>query len=115
MNYNKISEKQETEQIPDNKETNAAMSEVTVTSIKDEPDTIQSTEEVNENQTAFVINCGLLNIRTLADKDSEIVCTVKKGTRLIIGGTVDGWTEVYDKSGLELEGYVITDYIKIEE
>jgi uncharacterized protein YgiM (DUF1202 family) len=68
--------------------------------------------ENQEQKNAIVSNCTGLNIRKEPTVNSEVACIVYKGTKLIIGETKDGWVEVYNKQGTEIEGYVMMEYIK---
>lgn len=96
-NYNKIAEKSEQPQTYTNKQV-------------EEP-TKPKTEETKPRK-AIVFNCHALNIRKEPVINAQVECVVNAGIKLTIGETANGWTEVYNKQGTEIEGYVMEQYIK---
>lgn len=84
------------------------MDEVTVTAVEKE-----EVENVTEIKTAKIANCLKLNLRELPDKDSEVICILTEKATLKVGRELDGWTEVYNKKGSKIEGYVMTEFIQI--
>ena len=69
----------------------------------------------NKPKKATVVKCENLNIRIKPSLNAGIICVVSENTSLYVGEVKDGWIEVYDKPGLELEGYVMSDYVEVTE
>lgn len=62
-----------------------------------------------------VTNCVELNVRKSASRDSGIICTIKKGERVVISPIHDveiddGWAHIQLKDGTY--GYVMGEFIK---
>lgn len=84
----------------------------------EELDDTEGIEEIGaavEPKFGIVSNCVKLNIRTEPNIESEILCMVDAGARLMIdpANSNDGWFNVYTNAGIE--GYCMKEYVEIEE
>lgn len=73
-------------------------------------------EEMEDILPAVVTGCSKLNLRKEASKESDVVCTLAKGTEVTIDITesTEEFFKVYAVSGETLvEGYCIKDFISI--
>ena len=82
----------------------------------EEPDE-RSTENGNEvSATTFGVthNCTTLNVRESADKDSESLCVVKSGTKLMVdlSKSTDDWYHVYTPEGAE--GFCMKKFVSLK-
>lgn len=62
--------------------------------------------------TGIVTNCNRLNVRSKADKDSDILTTLSAGTELIISD--DASNDFYAVRRGSLRGFCMKDYISIQ-
>lgn len=82
-----------------------------------EPESIPEpipTPEV-EQIIGTVVDCKALNVRENADADSEIVCVIPVGSKLLIDDmqSTNEWLSVCTEAGLE--GYCMRIYVSIDE
>ena len=85
------------------------------------PETLVETEEhISEPEHPVepvygkVSGCKILNVRSEATKDSDIVCTIDEGTEVMVNldeSTVD-WYKVCLADGIE--GYCMAEFISID-
>ena len=59
-----------------------------------------------------VVNVAKLNVRKKADKESEVVTVITKGTEVTITSTRTGWHRVLLKGGIA--GWCMAEFIKEE-
>ncbi len=79
---------------------------------------IDDIEEIGapvEPKFGVVSNCVRLNVRTEPNINSEILCMVDAGVRLMIdpANSNEGWFNVFTNAGIE--GYCMKEYVEIEE
>lgn len=82
--------------------------EVTVT-----PDVIQEEQEP-EMLTGVVVDCVKLNVRSAAEATAPVICTIRRGTEVVIieDESTDEFYAIYTASGIE--GFCMKQYISIE-
>lgn len=68
-----------------------------------------------EPKFGVVSNCKKLNVRVEPNIESEILCVVDAGDRLMIdpANSDEAWLNVFINAGIE--GYCMKEYIEIEE
>lgn len=69
--------------------------------------------EPKKHMIGTVMDCSSLNIRAKSNVNSEIIATVKAGTKLLINEdeSVSDWYKVYTKTGIE--GFCMKRYVSI--
>ena len=75
-------------------------------------------EEVSEPKKQMigtVMDCSSLNIRSKSSTNSEIIATVKAGTKLLINEdeSVSDWYKVCTEAGIE--GFCMRKYVSVEQ
>lgn len=82
------------------------------------PDPVIEDPVIDETKTedviGTVVKCSALNIRADASINSDIVCAVQSGTKLVVdvNNSTGEWLSVCTEAGLE--GYCMSDYVKID-
>lgn len=84
----------------------------------EELDDTEGIEEIGaavEPKFGIVSNCKKLNIRVEPNIESEILCVVDAGDRLMIdpANSDEGWLNVFINAGIE--GFCMKEYVEIEE
>ena len=57
-----------------------------------------------------VVSCPLLNVRSKASTDSDVVTVIAEGTEVVIRSEKDGWFAVTLEDGKK--GFVLADFIE---
>lgn len=79
------------------------------------PDVTPEPEATVEPVIGIVSGAKRLNVRSEPSTDGEVVCILPEGSKVMIDTdlSTEGWYNVYTEAGLD--GYCMSDYVKIEE
>ena len=124
-NYTKYSENTENKEtvttpvVEDNKQEEVTTTPEVNTEVQTEPVTEAKIEQkiIPDPVIATVVNCTKLNVRKAADKNSEVVCVIDKGTELTVDvdNSTDNFYKVYTIcKDVLVEGYCVKEFISIK-
>lgn len=89
----------------------------TTDSVTPDMETTTSDDSVTVATEAMVgiVDCHALNVRSMPDKNSEIVCVINNGSEVVIDPkeSTDMFYKVYTESGAE--GFCVKDFVRITE